>query len=316
MSRAARHLAADTDDADRARATRRVAWIALIGGIAIMGLKLIVFAVTNSAAALGDALESIVNIAAAAMAVFSTWYASRPADREHPYGHGRVEFVAVGVEGTMVFIAGVLLVIEAARRLAVGADFGNLGIGALLLAGITILVALLGFYIARSGARLNSPTLRADGRHLLTDALTTAGVVAGLALVQATGLGWIDPVLALGVAAMIFYTGSHLIGESWRGLMDHADPQADNAIRAILDSAVNQGTILSYHKVRHRAHGNMRWIDLHIQVPGDMTVRDAHAVASRIEHALEQSFSRANATAHIEPPEGFRGGDPAPAARR
>lgn len=287
-------------------AAQRVAVVALVGGLVTVGLKFLIFAFTNSAAVLGDALESVVNVAAAGMAVISTWYASRPADREHPYGHGKVEFVAVGVEGALVAAASVLIVIEAVRRLVVGAEVARLELGIPLLAGVTVMVAALGWYILRMGRKLSSPTLVADGKHLLADVFTSAGVLVGLLLVRATDRFWLDPVVAMAVAVVIFVTGWRLVLESWHGLMDRSDPETDAAIREVLDAQVRAGRILGYHKLRHRQTGSVHWVDMHLQVPGEMNVREAHDAASEIEHLIEQRLGRANATAHIEPPEGYR----------
>lgn len=285
------------------RQAQRVAWISLVGAVVIMAMKFGVFYLTNSAAVLSDALESIVNIVAASMVILSTWYAARPPDREHPYGHGRIEFMAAAIEGAMILAAAIIIAYESIRRLVLGADLADLGVGAWLLAGIGVCVAGLAYYVLRMGRHLDSPTLIADGKHLLSDAITSAGVVAGLALVQLTDLLWLDPLIAIALAAFIFYTGVRLVLESWNRLMDRIDPGDDLAIRNVLEREVSAGRILSYHKLRHRQQGSVRWVDLHIQLPGDMSVREAHDVASSVEHRIEQQLGRANATAHIEPPE-------------
>jgi cation diffusion facilitator family transporter len=282
---------------------RLVAARALMWGAVLMAMKFAIFALTNSAAVLSDALESIVNLVAAAVALASTWYAARPPDRDHPYGHGNVEFIAVAVEGLMVALAGALIAFEAVRRLVSGAEPRHLDVGVLLLAGVAVLLAILAGYVWRSGVRLESPTLVADGKHLLTDVVTTLGVVFGLLLVQLTGRPWLDPLLAIIVAVVIFFTGWRLICQSWRGLMDRIDDADDAAIRSILDDAVSRGDILGYHKVRHRHQGSFHWVDMHIHVPGELTVRAAHDVASALEYRIETHLGRANATAHIEPPQ-------------
>jgi cation diffusion facilitator family transporter len=285
------------------RRAQKVAWVALAGGVVIMGLKFGVFALTNSAAVLSDAMESIVNLVAATVAVLSTRYAAQPPDRLHPYGRGRVEFVAVGLEGTMIVLAGALIVVEASRRLAVGAEVRNLDTGSWMLIGIAGLLGLLAAYVYLAGRRLQSPTLIADGKHLLTDVLTTAGIVVGLTLVQLTGKTWLDPVIAIAVAAMILYAGGRLLAESWGGLVDRIDLADDRLIRAVLDDEVAAGRILAYHEVRHRHAGALHWVDLHIQVDGDLTVREAHEIASHVERRIEQQLGRAKAIVHVEPPE-------------
>jgi len=163
---------------------RRVASIALVGGVAIMFAKLAVFYVTNSAAVLGDALESLVNIAASAMALFSVWYAARPADDEHPYGHGKIEFVTAGVEGTLIIVSGLAVAVESVRRLVQGATIEATALGMGLLVSVAAVLGALGWYVMRRGATLDSVALGADGRHLLADAVTTLGVAATLVAVH------------------------------------------------------------------------------------------------------------------------------------
>ncbi|MEX0741602.1 MAG: cation diffusion facilitator family transporter, partial [Phycisphaeraceae bacterium] len=256
-----------------------------------------------SAAVLSDALESVVNVAAGLMVVLSTWYAARPPDREHPYGHGKVEFVAVGIEGAMVVTAGALIVFESVRRMFVEVEVVQLGRGILMLAGINLLLASVAAFVWIMGRRLHSPTLVANGKHLSTDVLTTLGVIVGLGLVNLTGNLWLDPALALIVAAVILFAGWNLVTESWSGLTDRMDMEDDAAIRAILEAEIKAGQIIAYHKVRHRHTGAYHWVDMHLALPGDMTVREAHERVSRIEGRIERMLGHANATAHVEPPE-------------
>ncbi len=277
--------------------------MALFGGVIITGLKFGVFFLTNSAAAFSDAIESIINLVAAGVAIISTWYASRPPDREHPYGHGNIEFVAVGVEGAMIFFAGLTIAFESIRRLIRGAEVRELTLGAVLLAGIGLLAAGLAWFVIARGRALRSPTLLADGKHLFTDVISTIGVVIAMLLVQWTDIPWLDPVFALALAVLIFFTGARLLRSSWHGLMDRADEGDINAICRLLDEEVESGRIQSYHKVRMRHQGSYHWVDFHLQVASEMTIRDAHHLASTIEHRIEQFLGRANATAHIEPAE-------------
>jgi cation diffusion facilitator family transporter len=282
---------------------QRVAWVALVGAAVLMALKFCVFFITNSAAVLSDALESIVNLATAATAALSTWYAAKPPDKEHPYGHGKIEFFAVGFDGAMIIFAGSAIIFESSRRLIIGTHPQRLDVGFWGLLGVDVLVAALSCYVYFRGRRLGSPTLIADGKHLFTDVVTTLGIALGLGLVHITGLLWLDPVLAIVVAVLIFVTGFKLLRESWGGLLDEMDAADDRAIRAILSEEIAAGHILGFHKLRHRHTGAFHWVDLHIQVDGEMSVREAHDLATRIENRIEQKLGRADATAHIEPPE-------------
>lgn len=297
----------------QAAAIRRVALHALLAGVGVMALKFGVYYFTHSTAVLSDALESIINIAAALMMLFAVWFAQQPADHDHPYGHGKIEYLAVGLEGTMVLLAGLVIVYEAIHRLfhpvPIHAQMGVYG-----LAAVGILSALLAAYVFYAGYRYQSPTLLADGRHLFTDVLSTAGVFCGLLLVQATGYEIIDPIVALIMGVIVVFTGARLLYQSFNHLMDREDPQDNIAIRRILDEEVAAGNIRGYHKVRHRHNGTFHWIDLHLELDGDLPIREGHTIASRIEGRIERELGQgqADATAHLEPYE--PGGANPPAA--
>jgi len=280
---------------------RRVTQVVIAASIAITTLKLAVFAYTNSAAVLSDALESIVNIVAACALLYAIRLANRPPDRDHPYGHGKAEVLTVGVEGWMILLAGILIAYESISRLIRGEPPRNLGLGLWLLGGIGILCAALAAYVHNQGRRFNNVALQADARHLMTDVVSTLGVIMGLGLVHLTNAAWLDPVVALTVVCIIVITSWRLIRESIDGLMDRVDPEDDAAIRNILLRAVEAGEILEFHKVRHRHSGPFHWVDLHVQVPGHLTVRESHELASRIERRIEVALTPGNATIHVEP---------------
>ncbi|MCX5658481.1 MAG: cation diffusion facilitator family transporter [Planctomycetota bacterium] len=292
----------------QAPAIRRVAFNALIAGFAIMGLKYAVYYFTDSTAVLSDALESIINIAAALMMLFALWLAHQPADSDHPYGHGKIEFLAIGFEGAMILAAGIAILYAAAWRflhpIDIRADLGVYG-----LACVGLLSALLAGYVFHAGHKYQSPTLLADGRHLLTDVVSTVGVFIGLVLVHVTGRQWLDPLVALLMGAIVVFTSTRLLFQSINGLMDREDPQDSIAIKRILDEEVAAGAIRGYHKVRHRHSGAFHWVDLHLQIDGDIPIREGHEIASRIEGRIERLLGQADATAHLEPHEPDR---PAP----
>jgi cation diffusion facilitator family transporter len=280
---------------------QRVALHAILAGLVITVLKFGVFGLTNSVAILSDALESIINIVAAGVMFYSLWLSNRPADKEHPYGHGKAEFLAVGMEGWLILFAGLLIAIEAVRRLFTGAEVTRIGAGLWMLFGIGLLVAALAGYVWWSGRKYQCEPLVADGKHLMTDVASTVGVLLGLLLVRWTGWQWLDPVVAILVAGLCMCLSWRLLWQSIYGLMDTCDPQDDKAIRAILDDEKDTGYILGYHKVRHRHYGAFHCVDMHLQVGGEMSVEDSHALASRIEGRIEAELGRANATAHVEP---------------
>ena len=281
----------------------RVAKVALYAGVLIMALKFVVFAITNSAAVLTDALESIVNLVAAAMMIYSLKVAYLPADREHPYGHGKIEFMAVGIEGSLIFGAGALIVWESLHRLF-GENHLNtarLSTGIWMELLVVVLSLLLAVYVWRLGAVYKSPTVIADGKHLMTDVVSTVGGMIGMGLVMVTGHAWLDPAVALVIAVIIFYTSARLLHQSVNGLMDRIDDHDEALIRQILDEEVKGGSIRAYHKVRHRHNGTFHWVDMHLQVDADMSVHESHDLATRIERRIETELGEADATAHIEP---------------
>ena len=280
---------------------QRVAIHAVIAGLLITLLKFTAFGLTNSVAILSDAVESIINIVAAGFMLYSLWLSNRPADKDHPYGHGKVEFLAIGMEGWLILFAGLYIAIEAIRRLFSGVEPTRLNVGMWMLLVIGLLSAALAGYVWWAGRKYDSEPLTADGKHLATDVASTVGVLIGLLLVRWTGWLWLDPVVAILVAGLCLFVSWRLLWKSIHGLMDASDPDDDKAIRKILNEAKATGQILGYHKVRHRHNGPFHWVDMHLHVDGSMNVADSHALASRIEGQIETELGRANATAHVEP---------------
>lgn len=289
------------------KSIQKAATIALVAGAALMLLKLTIFWLTNSVAVLTDALESVINIVAATIMLYTIWYSNRPADREHPYGHGKIEFLAVGLEGWLILMAAVVIAVEAIQRLIAGEAPQRLGVGIGLLGAVGVLDAILAAYVWRAGRRYNSAPLVADGKHLVTDVASTAGVIVGLLIVQWTGKAWVDPIVAMIMASLILYASWRLLWQSFHGLMDHSDPEDQKAINDILRDEMTAGHIRGYHKVRHRHAGSFHWVEMHLEVDPNLSIREGHLLASRIEHRIEKHLGQANATAHIEP---F--GDPPP----
>jgi len=280
---------------------RLVAKIALVIGICLTILKFLIFNLTNSVAILTDALESIINVAAAGIMLYVIWLANEPADECHHYGHGKAEYMAVGLEGGFIFITSIVITYESIFRLVQGTAPEQLELGLILVGLVTLLCGGLASYVWLMGLRYNNAPLVADGKHLMTDVISTVGVLAGLGLMKITGWRWIDPITAMIMAGLIFFMGRKLLVQSYHGLMDRSDPQVNHVITNILDEEVAGGKIKSYHKVRHRRSGKFLWIDLHIQVDSRMNVKDSHALASTIENRIEQNLGQANATAHVEP---------------
>ena len=285
----------------------RAALASLVLSILLTGIKFFAYLITRSDAVFSDALENIVNIFTSGFALYSISLAHRPADQEHPYGHGKIEFLSAGLEGSMVLLASVLIVGKVALSYLrhSSPDITRLDLGLILMAGALFLNGGLGLFLWQIGRRLRSLTLEADGAHLLTDAIDSAVVLFALTLVHFTGWKWVDSAAALLVAVYIAILGLNLIKRSAAGLMDEQDAGDQQMLRGILDSHVGptgkEPRICSYHKLRHRHSGRYHWVDFHIMVPSWWDIDKAHKVASAIEYEIELALKAANATAHVEP---------------
>ncbi|CAN5496567.1 cation diffusion facilitator family transporter [soil metagenome] len=292
---------------DRSRHEVRAALLALLIGAALLAVKFLAYLLTDSAAIFSDALESIVNVLAAGLALYSVILANRPADAGHPYGHGKVEFVSAGFEGGMLMLAAMVIALRAIEQFWQGAQIGEAQIPTAvgLLAATMLVNGAMGIYLVRSGRAGGSITLEADGRHLLTDAVTSVGVVIALLLVRWTAWKPIDLIAALLIAGYVAITAISLLRRSAAGLMDEQDLEDDRLLRGILDSHAGAGgkdpRICSYHKLRHRHSGRFHWVDFHIMVPRGWDIDRAHQVASAIEYEIELALREGNATAHVEP---------------
>ena len=285
----------------------RAAMLALGVGVALMAIKFLAYFLTGSAAVFSDALESIVNVAASGVAMYSIYYAHRPPDPGHPYGHGKIEFLSAGLEGGMILAAAVASAINAAVTLLRGPALRDVRLdrGLALVALALAVNGGVGAYLVRLGRRQRSPALVADGRHLLSDAVTSVAAVIALLLVLFTGRAWLDPVAALLVSAYIAWTGIDLLAHGFAGLMDEQDADDERLLRQILDAHTGPGgtepRICGYHKLRHRHSGRYHWVDFHIMLPAGWDIDRGHRVASSIEHEIEQALGEGNATAHVEP---------------
>jgi cation diffusion facilitator family transporter len=297
-------------NAQQQRLEQRIALIAVATGIALMGVKLIAYLMTGSAAIFSDAMESIVNIVASGVAFYALRVAHAPPDAEHPYGHGRVEFLSAALEGGMICAAAGAIVIKAVHDLRTPElRFENIP-----WAIVIVLLSVLGnggvgFSLVRIGKRASSATLVAGGKHLITDAVTSAAALGALGVVHLTGWQQADPIAALIMGAYLVTTGARMLKSSLDMLMDRQDP-ADTAMLAALlgrhlvgaENPAPGGNICGYHKLRHRHHGRYHWVDFHITLPAAMPVREAHEIASAIEGEMDTALGgEADATAHIEP---------------
>lgn len=272
----------------------------LIVGLIVLGLKLLAWRITGSVALYSDAMESIVNVATALAALVAVRVAMQPADANHPYGHQKAEYFSAVMEGVLIVVAAMLILRQAWRGYLAPApiDAPVEGLAINALAGV--INAVWCWVLITRGRQLRSPALVADGRHLLTDVISSAGVIVGVALSVATGWLILDPLLAALVAINILWSGWKVMRESMSGLMDEAAPEHMlGQIRAII-SREAIGAIEA-HDVRTRQAGSVTFIDFHLVVPGDSTVEAAHCICDRIETALKSDVPGAQITIHVEP---------------
>ncbi len=278
----------------------RIALVSIGVGLVVLTLKGLAAWVTGSVALLSDALESIVNVATAVVAFLAIKYSQRPADANHPYGHQKAEYFAALIEALLIGAAAFAIIREAVGAFSLGrvVYVSNLGLLLNLTAGL-----INGVWCAvllRQGRRFHSPALTADGQHLFADVITSAGVLLGVIIARATGIWWLDPLLALLVAGSILWAGWRLLRSSLGGLMDMAPPDEELVqMRAIIAEA-GQGA-LQAHDLQSRHSGNMTFIEFHLIAPADMTVGESHQICDRIEDALRLEFGECRITIHVEP---------------
>jgi len=277
-----------TEAAQRERV--RAIGVSLMGGILILGLKAAAYWLTGSMALKSDALESIVNVAAAGFGLWAVVFAGQPADKDHPYGHGKVEFLAAAFEGGLISLAALIIVYESVWALVNGVQLKSLGTGMLINAGAGALNGLLGWFLLSEGRRLKSKTLEADGHHVLSDFYTTIGIISGLLLVKATDLAWLDPLLALLVAVLLGKTGYRLVREAAAALLDEEDTGTIApivaGIRGILKQGVDETGVITVHGLRAIRSGRYTHVDIHLVVPEYLPVAEAHDDTERFEARL------------------------------
>ncbi len=269
----------------------------------MLGIKAAAWWWTRSSAILGDAAESVVHVAAVGFVVYSLRLSQKPPDESHPYGHAKISFFSAGFEGGLISIAGLFILWRAAEQWISGAAPQHLGSGISLVALALLINGGLGWYLVRLGKRSDSIIIEANGRHVLTDAWTSIGVLVGLGLAAATGWMGFDPLCAIFVALNILWSGVGLMRRSADGLMDRADPEVQNAIVACLDTATAKHGV-TWHQMRHRHLGEGHWVDFHLVFADETTVRDAHVIASDVEREIREDLGESTiVTTHLEPAE-------------
>lgn len=256
----------------------------------LMALKFLAYYLTNSSAILTDAIESIVNILAGSFALYSLYYAAKPKDEDHPYGHGKIEFLSTGVEGGMVTLAGAAMFIKGVSSFFNPHDLQNLDIGL----GISVFSGIVNYILARvlinKGAQYHSSTMVSDGKHLLTDTWSSVGLVIGLIVIYFTHLFWIDYVITIGLGILIIYTGFNLVKESVFNLLDKADYGKIEHLISVLNSKRNPSWI-DIHNLRVVKYGSVVHVDCHMTLPWYFTLEEAHKEVDDLDKLVTTEFS-------------------------
>ncbi len=278
----------------------RFAWLSIAAAVVTIAMKAGAYFLTGSVGLLSDALESLVNLAAALMALGMLTIAARPPDEEHAYGHNKAEYFSSGVEGALILLAAASIGYTAIDRLFHPQPIEQVGLGLI----ISVLASLVNFGVARvlfnAGKRYKSITLEADAKHLMTDVWTSGGVLVGVGAVALTNFQWLDPVIALVVAANIIWSGVQLVRQSALGLLDTAWPADERTVvTQILDSYSTQK--VKYHSLRTRQAGARRFMSVHILVPGAWTVQRGHNLLEEIEAKIRQTTPEVTVLTHLEP---------------
>jgi cation diffusion facilitator family transporter len=280
---------------------RQAALIAIFGGVTILLVKLLAYFVSNSVALLSDALESIVNIAASGLMMFSVWVSEKPPDDSHNYGHQKIEDISSMIEGLFIVAAAILIIYAAAGRLysAVLPVQLDVAIGISIIA--TAMNGGLSWFLARTARKSGSAALEGDSKHLLSDVMSSAGVWIGLFIVSLTGWGPLDSILAFVVAALVARMGFSLIHKSSQHLMDDSCKLEEAKIREVL--LRHKFRFIDFHDVKTRRNGNLVFCELHLSVDGSLSVQEAHDLTDHLENELKTELPNANLTIHVEPKE-------------
>lgn len=260
--------------------------VMLVFSCALMGLKFFAWYITRSNAILTDAFESIVNVVAGTFAMFSMMYAARPRDEDHPYGHGKIEFVSAGFEGALIVLAGGFIFYKAITGLIIPREVLHAETGAWLSALTGGCNLIMGLFLVKQGKADDSSLMKANGKHLISDTISSVGLVAGMLLIYFTGLRWIDNVLALVLASYLMYTGYKIVRESLGNLLDEQDREKIHQMIRILNEK-RRPQWIDIHNLRVLKYGSVLHVDAHITLPWYLTLEESHAEVTALERLLQ-----------------------------
>jgi cation diffusion facilitator family transporter len=291
------------------RARSRAAAVSIASNTALILLKIVAGVLTGSVSILTEALHSAIDLLASLIAFFSVRRAEEPADASHRYGHDKFENAAAAAEGMLILAGSAVIAFAAVRALITGSQLDHLGVGIAVVGFAAAVNLVVSNWLFKRGHEMSSPALEGDAAHLRTDAYTSIGVMVGLALVTITGAKWLDPVVALAIAAAILVTGVRLTLGSLRVLVDEALPDDEQqAIRECIEDFAGRG-VVGYHQLRTRRAGARRYVDLHVQFAHGTSLEEAHHTAHELQDRIRDRLDRVDVLIHLEPEDRVRPGE-------
>lgn len=285
------------------RYLERFLWLSLATAVVTVVLKAVAAILTNSVGLWSDALESTVNLLAAGVALWAMRLSAKPADHNHDFGHGKAEYLSAAVEGTLIVVAAAAIIVGAINRFINPVPLESIGLGVLLAALASVGNLVTGLILIRAGRRHRSITLEADGKHLMTDVWTSVGVLAGIAVVAATQVVWLDPLIALAVGVNIVFTGVGLVRRSVVGLLDATLPPDEVAVIQQALEPLTDDPRVHLTDLRTRESGRQRFVQATLTVPGEWSVRRSHDLADRVEEEVGRALPGTVTFVHVEPME-------------
>ena len=278
----------------------RYVWLSIFASALVIGLKLVAYLVTGSVGLLSDTLESLSNVISALIALAALTLSARPADADHEYGHGKIEYISSGAQAGMILVTAVGIAAPSIARLVQPQAIDQAGIGMVLATGSAVITMVVSIILRRAARIYRSIALEGEARQLISDVFTTIGVIVAVAAVAITGLRWLDPLIGLVIGAYVVYSGIDLLRRSALGLIDTTLPNSEYVqIKEVLDSYKSEG--IDYHALRTRQAGALGFMTVHILVPGNWTIRRGHALSERIERDIQHKLAHVHVTTHIEP---------------
>jgi cation diffusion facilitator family transporter len=276
---------------NKVRQTIRVQkWVTIVGGVLLLA-KFLAYYITHSVAILTDALESIVNVVAGSISLYSLYVAARPRDEEHPYGHGKAEFLSAGIEGTLIFLAGIVIIIESIDKLLHPAVLHSLNTGMLLVAACGVVNLIAGLIAVKTGKANDSLAITATGKHLISDAISTGGLMVGLLILYFTNIKWVDSAVALIFGGIIIFTGISIIRTSVAGIMDEADKDLLQRMVKLLNNNRRPAWI-DLHNLRVIKYGSGLHLDCHLTMPWYLNLNEAHVEVDELAKLIREEFGK------------------------